>query len=215
MRGCSTLWTFIVDCIDLHYMHIWHLRIWASSLQFRASKINMVRTYQFAGIWQFYKYGWLMRISEIFLLENLSINVPYHRLTMTVKLIRRRHCINIVFIFVGQWKARVICGVLILEIYPWCVLPLMEMRNRLFEFNILVVYLKWTKIVEVDENCGFIIKFLKEVNDLWRKKFKLSNKGTNCLLSLNFFLHKSLTSFKNLMMNPQFSSTSTIFVHFK
>jgi hypothetical protein len=25
-----------------------------------------------------------MRISEIFLLENLSINVPYHRLTMTI-----------------------------------------------------------------------------------------------------------------------------------
>ena len=25
----------------LHYMHIWHLRIRASSLQFRASKINM------------------------------------------------------------------------------------------------------------------------------------------------------------------------------
>jgi hypothetical protein len=41
------------------------------------------RTYQFAGIWQFYKYGCLMRISEIFLLENLSINVPYHRLTTT------------------------------------------------------------------------------------------------------------------------------------
>ena len=58
------------------------------------------------------------------------------------------------------------------------------MRNRPFEFNILVVYLKWTKIVEVDENCRFIIKFLKEVNDLWRKKFKLSNKGTNCLLSI-------------------------------
>jgi hypothetical protein len=32
----------------------------------------------------FYKYGGLMRISEIFLLENLSINVPYHRLTMTI-----------------------------------------------------------------------------------------------------------------------------------
>ena len=31
----------IVDCIVLHYMHIWHLTIWASSLQFRASKINM------------------------------------------------------------------------------------------------------------------------------------------------------------------------------
>jgi hypothetical protein len=60
----------------------------------------------------------------------------------------------------------------------------MEMRNRPFEFNILVVYLKWTKIVEVDENCRFIIKFLKEVNDLWRKKFKLFNKGTNCLLSI-------------------------------
>jgi hypothetical protein len=30
------------------------------------------------------KYGRLMRISEIFLLENLSINVPYHRLTTTV-----------------------------------------------------------------------------------------------------------------------------------
>ena len=59
------------------------------------------------------------------------------------------------------------------------------MRNRPFEFNILVVYLKWTKIVEVDENCRFIIKFLKEVNDLWRKKFfKLFNKGTNCLLSI-------------------------------
>jgi hypothetical protein len=28
--------------------------------------------------------GGLMRISEIFLLENLSINVPYHRLTMTI-----------------------------------------------------------------------------------------------------------------------------------
>jgi hypothetical protein len=28
----------------------------------------------------------------------------------------------------------------------------MEMRNRPFEFNILVVYLKWTKIVEVDES---------------------------------------------------------------
>ena len=25
-----------------------------------------------------------MRISEIFLLENLRINVPYHRLTMTI-----------------------------------------------------------------------------------------------------------------------------------
>jgi hypothetical protein len=58
------------------------------------------------------------------------------------------------------------------------------MRNRPFEFNILVVYLKWTKIVEVDENCRFIIKFLKEVNDLWREKFKLFNKGTNCLLSI-------------------------------
>ena len=30
----------------------------------------------------------------------------------------------IVFIFAGQWKARVICSVLILENYPWCVLPL-------------------------------------------------------------------------------------------
>ena len=60
----------------------------------------------------------------------------------------------------------------------------MEMRNRPFEFNILLVYLKWTKIVEVDENCRLIIKFLKEVNDLWRKKFKLFNKGTNCLLSI-------------------------------
>jgi hypothetical protein len=33
---------------------------------------------------QFYKYEWLMRISEIFLLGNLSINVPYHRLTTTI-----------------------------------------------------------------------------------------------------------------------------------
>ena len=33
----------IVDCIAivLQYMHIWHLRIRASGLQFRASKINM------------------------------------------------------------------------------------------------------------------------------------------------------------------------------
>ena len=31
----------IVDCIVLHYMHIWHLRIRASNLQFRANKINM------------------------------------------------------------------------------------------------------------------------------------------------------------------------------
>jgi hypothetical protein len=48
------------------------------------SEILSKRTYQFAGIWQFYKYGWLMRISEIFLLENLSINFPYHRLTTVV-----------------------------------------------------------------------------------------------------------------------------------
>ena len=41
MRGYSTLRTVIVDCIVLHYMHIWHLKIRASSLQFRASKINM------------------------------------------------------------------------------------------------------------------------------------------------------------------------------
>ena len=41
MRGYSTLWTVIVDCIVLHYMHIWYFRIRASSLQFRASKINM------------------------------------------------------------------------------------------------------------------------------------------------------------------------------
>ena len=40
MRGYSTLWTVIVDCIVLHYMHIWHLRIRASSLQFRASKMD-------------------------------------------------------------------------------------------------------------------------------------------------------------------------------
>ena len=111
MRGYSTLWMVIVDCIVLHYRHIWHLRIRDSSLQFRASKINMAlawmdklvkklmlnpvsilicskilsrHTYQFVGIWQFYKYGWLMRISEIFLLENWSINVPYHRLTTTI-----------------------------------------------------------------------------------------------------------------------------------
>ena len=41
MRGYSTLWTVIVDCIVLHYMHIWHLRIRASNLQFWASKMNM------------------------------------------------------------------------------------------------------------------------------------------------------------------------------
>jgi hypothetical protein len=51
-------------------------------------------------------------------------------------LIRRRRCINIVFIFGGQWKVRVICGVLILENYPWCVLPLRSKywkRDRLPE----------------------------------------------------------------------------------
>jgi hypothetical protein len=37
---------------------------------------------------------------------------------------RQRRCINIVFIFASQWKARVICSVLILENYHWCVLPL-------------------------------------------------------------------------------------------
>jgi hypothetical protein len=51
-------------------------------------------------------------------------------------IIRRRCCINIVFIFAGQWKARVICSVLILENYPWCVLPLRSKywkRDRLLE----------------------------------------------------------------------------------
>jgi hypothetical protein len=51
-------------------------------------------------------------------------------------LIRQRCCINIVFIFASQWKARVICGVLILENYPWCVLPLRSKywkRDRLLK----------------------------------------------------------------------------------
>ena len=51
-------------------------------------------------------------------------------------LIRQRRCINIVFIFAGQWKARVICGILILENYPLCVLPLRSKywkRDRLLE----------------------------------------------------------------------------------
>ena len=39
-------------------------------------------------------------------------------------LIRRWRCIDIVFIFTSQWKARVICAVLILENYSRCVLPL-------------------------------------------------------------------------------------------
>jgi hypothetical protein len=54
-------------------------------------------------------------------------------------LIRWRCCINIVFIFAGQWKARVICGVLILENYPWCVLPLQSKcwkRDRLLEWKL-------------------------------------------------------------------------------
>ena len=49
-------------------------------------------------------------------------------------LIRQWRCINIVFIFAGQWKARVICGVLILENYP--LLPLRSnywKRDRLLE----------------------------------------------------------------------------------
>jgi hypothetical protein len=51
-------------------------------------------------------------------------------------LIRWQRCINIVFIFAGQWKLRDICGVLILENYPWCVLPLRSKywkRDRLLE----------------------------------------------------------------------------------
>jgi hypothetical protein len=49
-----------------------------------------------------------------------------------------------------------------------------------------------------------------------RYLFSIDSKQFVPLLeSLNFFLHKSLTSFKNLMMNRQFSSTSTLFVHFK
>ena len=51
-------------------------------------------------------------------------------------LIRRRRCIKIAFIFDGQWKARVICGVLIFENYPCSVLPLRSKywkRDRLLE----------------------------------------------------------------------------------
>ena len=54
-------------------------------------------------------------------------------------LIRRRRCINIVFIFADQWKAQVICGVLILENYPWCVLPLRSKywkRDRLLSLSV-------------------------------------------------------------------------------
>ena len=52
-------------------------------------------------------------------------------------LIRWRHCVNIIFIFVGQWKARVICGVLILENYPWC--------DCLYDQNIESVIDYWNK----------------------------------------------------------------------
>ena len=49
-------------------------------------------------------------------------------------LIRRRHCINIVFIVAGHWKARVICGVLILENYPSCVLPLRSKYESVIDY---------------------------------------------------------------------------------
>jgi hypothetical protein len=42
-------------------------------------------------------------------------------------LIRWQRCINIVFIFAGQWKAIAICGVLILENYTGM---LLEADNR-------------------------------------------------------------------------------------
>ena len=64
-------------------------------------------------------------------------------------LIRRRRCINIVFIFAGQWKARVICSVLILENFPWCVLPL------------------WSKYWERDKITGIKIQINYTVVSLW------------------------------------------------
>ena len=85
MRGYFTLWTVIVDCIVLHYMHIWHLRIRASSLQFRASKINMAlarmdklvkKLMSNPGLWPFgdlqittpavwYDHFWVIPLSDI------------------------------------------------------------------------------------------------------------------------------------------------------
>jgi hypothetical protein len=63
-------------------------------------------------------------------------------------LIRWRRCINIVFIFAGQWKARIICGVLILENYPWCALnpknnwkPIMHTKIDNFWKN------KWSEVI--------------------------------------------------------------------
>ena len=64
-------------------------------------------------------------------------------------LIRRRRCINIVFIFAGQWKVIVICSVLILENFPWCVLPL------------------WSKYWECDKIIGIKIQINYTVVSLW------------------------------------------------
>jgi hypothetical protein len=65
-----------------------------------------------------------------------QINIMLFILANRECLIRWWRCINIIFIFAGQWKARVIGGVLILENYPWCVLPLRSKywkRDRLLE----------------------------------------------------------------------------------
>jgi hypothetical protein len=48
----------------------------------------------------------------------------------------------------GQWKAIVICGVLILENYPWCVLPLWSNIENVIDYwnknsNKLVVISLW------------------------------------------------------------------------
>ena len=72
-------------------------------------------------------------------------------------LIRRRCCINIVFNFAGQWKARVICGVLILENYPWCVLPL---RSIWWTWNI-------APLVQSTILKDFFTSFIVESNILW------------------------------------------------
>jgi hypothetical protein len=83
------------------------------------SEVLSRRTYQFP----FYKYRWLMRISEIFLLENcefylniasyvscilrhfVDYGIPLSQIKIMLFILANRECLNIVFIFAGQWKA--------------------------------------------------------------------------------------------------------------
>ena len=124
-KGASENYSVICSIPEEQNDWYWIIQCW-KSWRILPKQCVVYIVYFYAILFYFVDYG--IPLSQITIVLFILANREC--------LIRRRRCINILFIFAGQWKARVICGVLILENYPWCVLPLRSKywkRDRLPE----------------------------------------------------------------------------------